>query len=691
MAKTAWGIELGTSSVKAVKLVADRGSATIEEIAIVALSDFGLGSGTSIEDARSGALNELRQSRGIKKGETVIVSITGQNTLGRIISLLPVSKDRLRETIQNEAKSQIPIKLEEAVWDFQVIEGAAADDELKVNLYAAKKEEVDKIVDCCENAGLQITGIQVAPLGIYNYIKYEMDDAVSDACVAIDIGADATEVVIIDGQKTYVRVLPVAGNDVTKALRARFKLSADDAEKLKRRAAKSKDAASVFEAMKPPLKDMVGEIYRAVGFYKSQNDDANINQLVMMGNGSKLLNIKKFFEQQLQYQVHKVEAPARVTPSRSVDPTELQENIQSLTVAIGLALQGCNVDGLNYINLIPPSYVSGKALEKLQVPFFVGGALAAAGGVVAMLLAIFSTGGVSAVTVQAEQAAAKASQQKSSYAAQTSLGDDEMKARSLLNLVQGVALVIPAKTIKDKDANEVVVPGRHLTMNVAAVPGLLLRGVEDGLAEYVDKRNKGDSPQIYRANVKSSVAEMADSIGAQFVSSAYWMVEKPEYRDVDDSGQGGFMAVSREFTLKVYIASELTGSMDETSAQSAIRLALASSPSKGFVVEKLRAALMQELKASGQLEGMGEDAISKLEFTNLNVVVNDKSGQALANKGELQIGDIILHSEVNLMEGRRSIKPRQELPTRFAVSEIRVSFTLGPIAPAAESTDVATE
>src|SRR5690606_37865121 len=98
----------------------------------------------------------------------------------------------------------------------------------------------------------QVTGIQVAPLGIYNYIKYELDDAISDCCVAIDIGADNTDVILIDGQKTYVRVVPVAGNDITKALRAKFKLAAEQAEKLKRNAAKSKDAAAVFEAMKPP-------------------------------------------------------------------------------------------------------------------------------------------------------------------------------------------------------------------------------------------------------------------------------------------------------------------------------------------------------------------------------------------------------------------------------------------------------
>ena len=46
MGKSAWGIELGTSSVKAVKLSEDRGSVTLDSISIVSLSDYGLGGGT---------------------------------------------------------------------------------------------------------------------------------------------------------------------------------------------------------------------------------------------------------------------------------------------------------------------------------------------------------------------------------------------------------------------------------------------------------------------------------------------------------------------------------------------------------------------------------------------------------------------------------------------------------------------
>ncbi|MCA8915275.1 MAG: type IV pilus assembly protein PilM [Planctomycetes bacterium] len=672
MAKTAWGIELGTSSVKAVKLSGDRGGVALEDVAIIPLSEFGLGGGTSAEDATAGALNELRSSRGIKKGDEVFVSISGQNTLGRIISLPPVPKERVRETIENEARSQIPIKLEEAVWDFQIIEDGDPE-ELRVNLYAAKKDVVEQIVDVCDMAGLQITGIQVAPLGIYNYIKYEMDDAVSDACVAIDIGADNTDVVIIDGQKTYVRVVPVAGNDITKALRARFKLGADDAEKLKRRAHKSKDAAAVFEAMKPPLKDMVGEIYRAVGFYKSQHEEANINQLVMMGNGSKLLNIKKFFEQQLQYQVHKTDTPVRVALSRSVDPTEVQNNIQSLTVAIGLALQGLALDEVNSINLIPPEYVEGQATAKLRTPFFAAGGIALAGGIIAMVMAILSTGGVSAVVDQATSINNEKGKRASDLKATEPKEDDKAKAYSLINLAEGVVATLPPQKGPDDDEAPAG-PPQEFTLRADMAPGLITKATLDAVAEYA--AGKPRTP-IYYANVKAK-----PETGSPLLQTNAWMLEtktEPGWVGAVDN-EGGHYVATRTYTLRVWIASELSSSIDTGEANNSLKNKLTGDD--GLLEKKLHDVLMAQLKESGQLEGIDEKALKKIDFSNgLKITVNQMSSAEFGTKsGDIMLSDIV-DTRINILDENgkpysKPLKNAERNTIKFGVSEVSVALTL---------------
>jgi type IV pilus assembly protein PilM len=674
MAKTAWGIELGTSSVKAVKLTGDRGGVSLEDVAITSLSDFGLGSGTSPQDATAGALNELRTSKGIKKGDEVYVSISGQNTLGRIISLPPVAKERVRETIENEARSQIPIKLEEAVWDFQIIDDQDPD-ELRVNLYAAKKDVVNAIVDTCDAAGLHITGIQVAPLGIYNFIKYEMDDAVSDACVAIDIGADNTDVVIIDGQKTYVRVVPVAGNDITKALRARFKLSAEDAEKLKLRAHKSKDAAAVFEAMKPPLKDMVGEIYRAVGFYKSQNEDANINQLVMMGNGSKLLNIKKFFEQQLQYSVHKVETPARISLARSVDPTEVQNNIQSLTVALGLALQGLGLDEVNTINLIPPEYIVGQAAAKIRTPFFAAGAIAAAGGLIAMVLAILSTGGVSTVIDEARSMKGAADKRKSDFNKLDPAQDKKDRVKSFNNLVGGVVAIVAPEASEDEEAptegGEI-----ELTMRSNVAPGMVARVTTDALSKYA-----GGNPRaaIYYANAGKNVAGAV--INANM--SSVLEVKLDDAWTGDNEGEGGHYKAKREITFRVWIASELSPAMGDKEAHDALKTRLGGSIDEpGLLTKALQDAIMAEFEATGQLKGLTAEQKERILITGLDVMINQLSSQEIGNQGVILLKDIVPNATGGGLTrpGKTTPSPRTVNDIKFTVSEVRVVLTLYALA-----------
>ena len=675
MAKSAWGIELGSSRVKAVKLSNERGNVILEQISIISLKDYGLGSGTSHEDATAGALNDLRVSNGIKKGDEIFVSIAAQNTLGRIISLPPVAPDRVRETIQNEARSQIPIKLEEAVWDYQVIEGSSDDDELQVNLYAAKREVVEELFDICDSAGLEISGIQVAALGMYNYIKYELDDSISDTCGAIDIGADNTDVVIIAGQKTYVRVVPVAGNDITKALRARFKLSMKDAEKLKRRAAKSKDAAAVFEAMKPPLKEMVGEIYRAVGFYKSQHADANINQLVMMGNGSKLLNIKKFFEQQLQFATHKVETPTRIGLSRSIDPSEVQESIQSLTVAIGLGLQGLGVGGASDINLVPRERIDQKEKAKLRVPFIAAGVLAMIGGIAALALSFYEVGQTAEIKREARTTSAAKKQRDKEFAQHVNIGGGEMKARSLENLFLGK---LGTLTWQGKDENDKkVVLTRDLKIPASMLPGLIVECMEETISEYA---NSNPRFPIFRANhiMNARVGAPLDESGSS--PAAWFQVEQqPAWESVGKEGEGHWIT-TRTYSYTAEIASELRGG-DVVEAHSALEQAVSGGENKfdrGLLTVKLRDRIKAYLESSGQFDGVSAAVVDGAAWDKMIVVRVLKDFKTL---DVIRVAGIVVAADLH--DGKRYIrakfKDKRQGP-QFSLSFIQVNITLGPIA-----------
>lgn len=453
MAKTAWGIETGASTLKAVKLTADgRGNVTIEDYASVQMAQY-RSAGADDSVAIVGALRELVASKGIKPSDTAYVSLAGRHAFSRVITLPPVGEDAMRETIANEARGQIPIKLEDAVWDYQRISGGEG--EVQVNLYAVKRDVVTQLLNACRSAGLPIKGIQLAPLGIYNFVKHELDPSLSAACVCVDIGAENTDLLIVDGEKTWIRVVPFAGNDVTKALLMKDKrLNPAMAESLKRDPSNMvkkfneskpdpiwKDVGTVVEAMKPPLRELVAEINRSVGFYKSQNDGADFRTLVTMGNGSRLINLQKFFEQQLQYRVFAINELTRISVGRALDPGEIQSIAHTLAVPIGVGLQAVGIKGLASTNLIPQELVAEEAAAKLRPLAIVGGAAMFVAGAVSLMLSMSAVGEASE---REEELKRLASQVQSRKGEEASIlrGDvyREAYATSLNNVMRGSQL-----------------------------------------------------------------------------------------------------------------------------------------------------------------------------------------------------------------------------------------------------------
>ena len=107
MPKIFWGIDIGFSSVKAVKAEAIDGKLTLLDCMVIPIapptdeSDPALG---SIESAKN-ALKILIEDKGLE-GVPVGISISGRNVFSRYFNLPPV--ENIQELIPLEAKMQIP-------------------------------------------------------------------------------------------------------------------------------------------------------------------------------------------------------------------------------------------------------------------------------------------------------------------------------------------------------------------------------------------------------------------------------------------------------------------------------------------------------------------------------------------------------------------------------------------------------
>ncbi len=356
-----WAIDIGQAALKALKLVPGPNP---DEVVAEAFDFIEYPKILSQPDADPEEL--VREAlatftdRNDVKGCKVAIAVPGQAGLVKFIKLPPVEKKRIPDIVKFEAKQQIPFALDEVVWSYQQIGGdeAVSDDEFtmaEVGLFAMKRDQITRAILPLTLAGIEVDIVQMSPIALYNYICFDQlkGSGSKDSVVVLDIGADNTDLIITDGTRIWQRNVPIGGNHFTRALTKELKLTFAKAEHLKRNATKAPDPRAIFTAMRGVFNDFTSEVNRSIGFYSSINRTAKIRKVLGLGNGFKLPGLQKFLQQNLNQEIEKVDAFARLAGEEVKAAPQFQDNMASFAVAYGLGIQGLGKGGLS-TNLLPP-------------------------------------------------------------------------------------------------------------------------------------------------------------------------------------------------------------------------------------------------------------------------------------------------------------------------------------------------
>jgi type IV pilus assembly protein PilM len=348
----AWGIDIGQAGLKAIRLEINDATEHVHATAFDYIAHPKILSQPDAipEELISQALDKFLKQNDIAN-DLVAISVPGQSALARFIQLPPVESSKVSEIVKYEARQQIPFALEDVVWDYQTLGKGTEESgfllEAEVGLFAMKRDQVMNQLKPFTNADIEVELIQIAPLALYNFLSFDQlgirlgDDVVAmDAyTILLDMGADNTTLLVSNGQKIWIRNVPIGGNHFTRALTKEMKLTFAKAEHLKCNATKSPDPRAVFQALRPVFNDYVSEIQRSIGYFSSVNREAKIAKVVGLGNGFKLAGLQKFLQQNLQYEVERIETFSGISADGFKDAAMFEENILSFPVCYGVALQ----------------------------------------------------------------------------------------------------------------------------------------------------------------------------------------------------------------------------------------------------------------------------------------------------------------------------------------------------------------
>lgn len=360
MGKGVWGIDVSRYSVKAVRLEQTKDGVHLTDIAVV---PYGVSGGkiddVELESKMREALKQLKYSHRVGS-ERVVLSLPTHSAYNRLVKLPPF--EDIDTAIQHEAKQQIPFGLDQVIWGYQIVERQYQTGEEKdVILLAIKKDVVENFLKIVEEVGLNVDQIQLSPVAIYNFLAFDQD--VSVPTVVLELGADSGSLLVLENERFWVRNLPVGGNDITKAVQEALNVPFEKAEQQKIGAMNSPHVEKIYEAVVPVYKNIVSEIHRSLGYYKSISKSAKFERILMLGNGTKALNFQRFMGQALQIQASKIQKLNKIILGTGIDGELLNNQMQSIETAMGLALQGCGLTR-NKVNLLPEAYRRRKEGKK---------------------------------------------------------------------------------------------------------------------------------------------------------------------------------------------------------------------------------------------------------------------------------------------------------------------------------------
>lgn len=373
-ANSAWGIDVGATSLKAIKLRRDGAGVMVEAFDVVDHDHFLTEPDIDRDETIRHTLQKFLERNALKR-ESVFVGVPGSSTFARFVKLPPVDPKQIPQIVRFEAIQQIPFPLEQVNWDYQTFTSADSP-EVEVGIFAMKKELVAQVMGNFQSNAMTVAGVQMSPLAVYNAIKF--DELADDkGTILLDIGAEHTDLVFIDSGRVWLRTINIGGNNFTDSLSKSFKVSFAKAEQLKRTAATSKYAKQIFQAMRPVFADLVAEIQRSKGFYDSSHRDSKLDRIIGMGNPFKLPNLQKYIQQELKMDVMRLESFKKIQVDSKL-AAGLNEHILAMAGATGLALQGLDLAPID-TNLLPMEIARQMLWRQKQLWFAGAAALIVAG------------------------------------------------------------------------------------------------------------------------------------------------------------------------------------------------------------------------------------------------------------------------------------------------------------------------
>jgi type IV pilus assembly protein PilM len=346
------GLKIGASQLAAAT-VSNNGHAEVLQVARTPLAAGIVANGELRDpDQLAEALRAFFKEHGLPKRGVRLGIAT--NRIGvRTLEIAGVQDGKqLANAIRFRAQEALPIPIDEAVLDYQVL-GESKNEEgettRKILLVLAYRDLIDRYVDACRKAGIQLVGIDLEAFALLRALAAPREEAApaEAALVAVTIGHDRTTFAVSDGRVCeFTRVLDWGGQTINVGIARALDVAPSEVDVVKRglslhgndvpEGLREEQATRARDALNRQVQAFARELVSSLQFYQNQPGSLGIGEIVITGGTAHLSGLAEELQRLIGVRVRVGDPLVRVKVSKKLREPE---QLGSLAVAIGLGIE----------------------------------------------------------------------------------------------------------------------------------------------------------------------------------------------------------------------------------------------------------------------------------------------------------------------------------------------------------------
>lgn len=320
----------------------------------------------------------------------VRMSISGQAAFSRLSKLPELSgdDDMISKIIEFEAKQTVPYTMDEIIWDYQLIKHTLPPvtelddphDEYEALFVAAKRDIITAYTDVVLESGMEVISVNIAPVAMANAF-YACTKRELDNCeMLLNIGGQSSSLVICEGDRIFVRTIPIAGDAITQQISKEFAIPFAEAEDLKGKHGfvalggayedpESEVAATISKIARNVMTRLHGEISRSINVWRSQYNGKKPTALYLAGGGTLIQYVTEFFTEKLHIKVDYLNVFSAMGIGPAVDREALLDVAPMFAELAGMGVRSAAEVPVD-INLVPETIKVQADIQSKTMYFY---------------------------------------------------------------------------------------------------------------------------------------------------------------------------------------------------------------------------------------------------------------------------------------------------------------------------------